>query len=134
MYWLQNLDAKAEFDSVFSMLEIYVNEARLAGVPAGYIHADEDSIRGVDAPMEKLVYSVEDSFGALADENGVCLSALNDPYNQWTEITPSSQSKGQAYRLAAKVWDKVCETKTLSEASDILSQAGCKLHGYCAID
>lgn len=96
-----------------------------------FFHADRPV---VDAPVEKLTHCVEGVFGATADENGVSLSAHNDPWNEWREITSSSQSRTQAYRLAAKVWDRVKECLTLSEAAEVLRAAGCKLHGYCAID
>lgn len=122
------------FDEVREKIRWEVQEARNAGVPATYVEAYDDEIRGVDAPVAALTHVVEGVFGASADEGGVSLSAHNDPYNEWREITPSSQSKGQAYRLAAKVWTKVKECRTLSEASNVLRDAGCRLHGYCAMD
>lgn len=131
-YEIENLNGET-FDEAADKIRGLVAEARAEGIPEGYIAVYDKEIRGVDAPVPVLTHCIEDVFSVKADNSGVCLSALNDPYNEWTEIT-SRQKAGQAYRLAAKVWSEVQACKTLSEASGVLRNAGCKLHGYCAMD
>ncbi len=49
-------------------------------------------------------------------------------------ITRSTQTNNAAYGIAAKVWDKVKQAKTFSEAGTVLSSAGAHLHYYCRMD
>jgi len=92
-----------------------------------------EEIRAIDAPRPKLTAGVTGVWGGEADETGISLSAHNDPYNEWTEIS-LGQSKARAYEIAVKVWPEVMKAKTVHEAGDILRKAGASLHGYCAID
>jgi len=104
------------------------------GVSPNMVACYEEEIRGVDAPVSKLTHRVPGIFSVCADETGIHMRAENDPCNEWTEITAHGQSPSQAYRLAAKVWPQVCECQRLGQAADVLRAAGCKLHGYCAVD
>lgn len=91
-------------------------------------------IKGVDAPRKKLYAGLEGVWSGYVDSNGVHLADLTDKLNEPREITHHSQSYNKAYDLAAKVWDKVQGAKTINEASQILRDAGCKLHFFCAMD
>lgn len=93
----------------------------------------EYEIKGIRAPRPILTHGVEGVFSACANESGVSLSDLNDP-NEWREATDHRQSEARAYELAAKVWDRVKQAKTMREASAILRDAGCRLHGWCGRD
>lgn len=105
-------------------------EVRAAAHPTTRLIDGE--IRGVDAPRPVLTAGVAGKWSAGADETGVSLHDLDD-VNQWTEIT-FKQSPAKAYELARKVWDRVKAAATRYEASNILTAAGCRLHGYCAMD
>lgn len=131
---VERLDPSTPFDDARQSLLAVLAEARNAGVPEDYVNIYDESCRGVDAPREKLTHCVSGVFSCGADETGIRLHSLNDPHNDWTEITPCKQSGPRAYDLAHKVWDQVQQCATLREASDVLRRAGCKLHGYCAID
>lgn len=127
-------DPAVSFGTAAGIVSAMVSTAQADGVPEHYVACYAEEIRGVDAPVEALHHVVDGVYGATADGNGITLAAHNDPYNEWREITPHNQSDKQAYRLASKVWDKVTQCQTLHEAADVLRAAGCKLHGYCAMD
>lgn len=91
----------------------------------------EDTIKGIHAPVP-LLTAGNDAFFAEADENGLHLGDRTDQHNDPREITPHDQSKAEAYRRASKVWWKLKSAKTMHEASEILSAAGCRLHYYIA--
>lgn len=95
---------------------------------------EEYTIRGIDAPVEKLTAGVPERWAASASETGIMLCDLSDRWNEWTEITAHGQTKPAAYRIARKVWPQVQAARTLHEASEILTKGGAKLHGYCAVD
>lgn len=93
---------------------------------------DEETIRGVDAPVVELRAGIQRKWFARADENGVELGDLTDQMNE-----PRSSSRGsanRAYKAAAKVWAKLAGVETYSEARRVLEAAGLDLHSYCAID
>lgn len=90
-------------------------------------------IRGVDAPRATLSAGVEGVWSASATADGITVADLSDRNNDPRWIT-SGQSKGAAYEKAAKVWASLSECKTAGEAAILLGRAGCKLHGYCAVD
>jgi hypothetical protein len=125
--------AECDFDVVAARVGYLVGRAREEGVPEGHLGSRVESIRGIDAPRAVLTAGVEGKWSASIDENGVHLRDLND-VNEWTEITAHGQSRAEAYRLAASVWAKVEAATTRRDASHILSAAGCRLHGYCAMD
>jgi hypothetical protein len=93
----------------------------------------EREIKAIDCPLPKLEIRAEKWWG-FADNDGVHLRDLTDRNNEPCEITRHDQAGTQAYRLAARVWDKVKQAETMFEASDILTKAGCKMHYYCAMD
>lgn len=131
---IEALDLATSFDAARAVITNYVAKAHADRIPATYVNTDDREIRGIDAPVPELVHTVTGIFSAGADETGVSLHALNDPYNEWTLITAHGQKKSHAYRLAAKVWRTVQKCETLRAASDVLREAGCKLHGFCAVD
>lgn len=92
----------------------------------------EDSIKGVDAPVEPLGAGVPGKWSAQATNRGISMRQLDD-VNEWSEIT-HGQTGNAAYRIARKVWDQVMKCATLREAREILESAGARLHGYCALD
>ena len=115
-----NLDA--EFETILS-----------AARELGCNICERDPIRGIDAPKPELTAGVDGVWSASASERGISLADHTDRYNEPREIT-SGQTCSAAYKLAAKVWDKLANCKTMHEASRILSEAGCRLHYYCAMD
>ncbi len=102
---------------------------------------EEREIRGVDAPRPKLTAGgtvvgtdgISRRWSAEADHEGIHLRELDD-VNEWTEITSSKQKNAQAYTLASRVWEQVRAAPDRYSASKILAAAGCKLHGFCAMD
>lgn len=123
-----------EFDEVTGSIRSIVDQARLAdpSIQEWALSYYEESIKALNAPRQKLTAG-NDSWSGHADESGIHLVALNDP-NEWTEITDHRQTNARAYQIASKVWDRVQSAKTISEAANILRNAGAKLHGYCAVD
>ena len=105
--------------------------AACAGCPE--IKHDEREVRGVDAPRPLLTAGLEGVWSGSADEGGIHLRDLVDRNNEPTAIT-HDQTNARAYELARKVWDGVKLARTMGEASDILSAAGCRLHYFCAVD
>lgn len=110
-----------------------VNAAHAAGSPESYLNAFGESIKGIHAPRRPLTAGVEGKWSAIADESGISMRQLDD-VNEWSQITRHGQTGPQAYKLAAKVWDRVKQCSRMGEAAEILRAAGCKLHGYCAMD
>jgi hypothetical protein len=94
---------------------------------------ERDAIRGIDAPKPVLTAGVDGAWSASAGSDGVSLADHTDRFNEPREIT-SGQTANAAYKLAAKVWGKLANCTTMHEASRILSEAGCRLHYYCAMD
>lgn len=69
------------------------------------------------------------------DHDGVWLRDLTDTNNEPTWITPSSKQKGAAaYKKAAKVVASLDEAARAYDVSEVLREAGCKLHHFCAVD
>lgn len=96
----------------------------------------DEEIRGIDAPLppcDTLTAGIEGVWSASAGNHGISIHNIADRWNEWTEIT-HGQTKARAYGIAKKVWHLVLKAETCHEAADILSQAGAKLHGFCAID
>lgn len=124
------VNAESNYDLVADGIRQFV---RAAALPEGMASVHDEEIRGIDAPREPLRAGIEGLWSASADEEGVHLRDLKD-VNEWTEITSSKQTNAKAYELAVKVWDRVKEAKTRYEASTILHDAGCKLHGFCGLD
>lgn len=141
IHWSKQLMAhlgEAELHSGFDLCRQNVRAiiacARCDGAPKEEIQCFDEEVRGIDAPVVPLTAGIAGLWNAKADEDGICLTELNDPYNEWTELTRCSQRKTAAYRIARKVWDKVQAAKTRHEASRILRDAGAKLHSFCAVD
>lgn len=125
--------AAVSFDEV---LETIVGIVCGADADLGdHVRCYDETIRGVDAPRPTLTAGIEGVWGGHVDnERGVSLADYTDRHNDPREITRHGQSANKAYELAAKVWDRVKLAKSMSEAGRILSDAGCALHGYCAMD
>ena len=130
---IKELAPSDTFEHAADLLAKLTADARAAGVSEGWFGVYEDTIKGIKAPREVLTAGVEGQWSASADVSGVSLMKLDD-VNEWREITPSSQTGPRAYALAAKVWPAVRQAQTMRQASDILSAAGVKLHGYCGMD
>lgn len=129
----KSFGAGADFSDVVTKIKQVAERAREAGVGENWLHYDDGSIRGVDAPKPKLTVDAP-FFSACADEAGIVLDDKKDANNQPCMITSSAQTKGAAYAIAAKVWGQVCQATTFSEAGRILSEAGARLHYYCRMD
>ena len=130
---LTGLPEDADFDAAAELLRNAVEAARAEGVNDDFISLHEDEpIRGVDAPVEKLEAS-GDGWRATADENGVTIDDTRDQFNEPCMIT-TRQKNSQAYRIARKVWDRVMKAASFHEVGDILRDAGCRLHYYCRVD
>lgn len=109
-------------------------EAELAKYPgAAHLNVVEETIRGIDAPKEELTAGVDGVWSGRVDGDGVHLCDLEDHHNEPRMIT-FGQTNGSAYAKASKVWAWVKQAKTMYEAGRILTQAGCRLHSYCAMD
>jgi hypothetical protein len=130
--FLERCDRGVSFAEACGTVEGLVALARGAGVPEGLLMTYREEIRAIDAPRPLLTAGVEGKWSAGADEDGIHLADLAD-VNEWREIT-FGQTKARAYDIARKVWDRVCQAKTLHEASRILTDVGAKLHGYCGLD
>lgn len=130
LFYLNGLMGRESFDDVRAAVAGKISEA---GLPehAGRIYDEE--IRGIDAPKRELRAGVEGKWSAGADETGVGVYDVEDQYNLPASIT-HDQTKAAAYAAAAKVWGRVEQAKTYSEACAILRDAGCRLHSYCRID
>ena len=124
--------ATETFDTIRERVRDMVATARSEGVPADYLTSYDEKVRGIDAPRLTLTAGVDGVWSASADDDGVSLADLND-VNEWRECT-HGQAETRAYDLARKVWGQVQAATTRHEASRILREAGCKLHGYCGLD
>ncbi len=131
--YLRSLGAAVEFLEVAFKVAAIVSRAQAEGLSSEWLHADQGSIRGIDAPKPKLTVDAP-FFSACADEDGITIDDKKDANNQPCMITSSAQTKGAAYSIAAKVWGQVCKATTFSEAGRILSEAGARLHYYCRMD
>lgn len=105
-----------------------------AGDTSNAVHLYDEECRGVDAPKATLTAGVGGVWSGHVDDNGVYLADLTDQHNDPRSITRHDQANNTAYAFAAKVWARVQEAKTFGEAERILSDAGCRLHYYCAMD
>lgn len=94
---------------------------------------EREAIRGIDAPKPELIAGIDGVWSASADEGGISMSDLTDQNNCPRQIT-FGQTNAAAYKLASKVWHKLADCKTMHEAGRVLSDAGCRLHYYCAMD
>lgn len=121
------------FEELVNLASKMAQENNVAADPANQISVDFEEIKAIHAPRIPLVAGVEGVWSGSADEGGIGLNDLTDHYNEPRMIT-IRQSNAEAFRLAAKVWDRVKQAKTFHEAGEILREAGCKLHYYCAID
>lgn len=130
---LGGLPESASFDDVAALLHNAVAVARAAGVSADLVAVfDDETVRGVDAPKPKLTAGNEKWSGYI-DEDGVHLEDLSDKNNLPHERT-HGQAPDKAYKLAKKVWHLVERAETMGAAAKILREAGCALHGWCAMD
>lgn len=109
-----------------------VAEARADGVPATYVDCHEEEIKGIHAPKARLSHGTA-AWSISADENGISLSDLTDEYNEPAMIT-IEQSRPRAYEIAKKCWAELVNAKSMSEAADILTGEGARLHYYCRVD
>lgn len=125
--------AAADFDRVMESISAIAAIALSAGVSPHSLDVAEEMIKGIRAPRPVLTAGRSGLWSARADIGGIHLRKLDD-VNEWTEITPSSQSSARAYEIAARVWPSVQAAISMHAASDILSRAGARLHGYCAMD
>lgn len=121
-----------DFDTAVAMVEAVVDQALAEGIGDGLIGGTLDEIRGVDAPVPELTAG-NGKWSASADRDGLHLRDLTDHYNDPAMCT-FKQSKPQAYKLAAKVWDQLAACETMHDASEVLLAAGCKLHYWCMVD
>jgi hypothetical protein len=133
VHWAEHVDTSKSFDELAEELVGIACAAYADGVDPHYLRVHEvEEIRGIDAPKVKLVASGP-GWSAQADENGIVINDDADQHNLPCEIT-HQQTNAAAYAIAAKVWDKVKQAKSFSEAGQILSGAGAKLHYYCRMD
>lgn len=130
---LSSLDPSWSYDDASRIIRQAVSRARVQGIPESDVACYDEEIRGVDAPLPKLVAG-NDRWSAVADESGLMLRDLTDQWNEPAACTPHGQEGSQAYRLAAKVWEQLAGAATMSCAMDILRNAGCKLHYWCMVD
>jgi hypothetical protein len=121
------------FEQAADIVRQTIEEARAEGVPDGYLQAYDEEIRGIDAPRPVLSAGIAGKWSATADEDGLHLADLADAMNEPRMIN-TRQTDAEAYRLAAKVWHLLARARTMHEAADILTAAGCRLHYYCAMD
>lgn len=130
---LEGLDPATDFAAVAELLLNANQHARDCGISEHWFRAcEDDPIRAIDAPKPELTAGNEKWNGRL-DNDGVHLRDLTDRYNEPCECT-HGQTGAQAYKLAAKVWDRVKLAETMHEADEILRAAGCRLHYWCAVD
>jgi len=130
LHYADSIRPSDDFDAVKAHITDMV---KCAGLPDHLLTTAEETCRGVDAPKEVLTAGIKDVWSASIDENGVSVSDLVDQYNLPCAIT-HKQSKAEAYRLARRVWDRVRECRSFSEATDVLCAAGCRLHYFCSMD
>ncbi len=124
---------ESSFEEIQKQVTSVIDRARADGVGENWLSLESRTIRGVDAPKPKLVIDA-DGFSACADDDGITINDKRDLNNEPSMITRHDQAKNAAYAIAAKVWEKVKSAKTFSEAGNILSGAGAKLHYYCRVD
>lgn len=125
-------DPDYTFDIVEAGLCVLIDAARAAGIGREMLEYSEGSIRGIDAPVP-LLTAQGDGWHARADDRGISLSDDSDRHNEPAMIT-TRQTHNQAYRLAAKVWQRVQAAVSFHQAGEILTAAGCRLHYYCRMD
>jgi hypothetical protein len=121
------------FDVVEKLLLSHLFDAKVAGANPTYLNIYKESIKAITAPRPVLTAGVEGKWSASCDVQGIHMRQLDD-VNEWSEITPHDQTGPRAYELASKVWAQVKRAGKMGEAADILRNAGCRLHGYCAMD
>lgn len=120
------------YEEIVAKLEEIVTDAKFIDSPYD-VSGREDTIRGVDAPLPILEFTREGKFSVSIDKDGVHLVDHVDQHNLPRVIT--IRQKGRiAYNKAKAVWDKVIACETFSAAWTALSEAGCSLHHYCAMD
>lgn len=130
---IEALTPKDTYEYAQDVLTTLIEDARAAGVADWAVNVYHETIKAIRAPRPVLTAGVDGKWSASANEDGISMRQLDD-INEWSEITPHDQSKVRAYELAAKVWPRVQAALSLRAAADILRDAGCKLHGYCAMD
>jgi hypothetical protein len=130
---LEGLAPDCDWEKAVEIVRNVVDACRAAGVPEHFVACyDDETCKGIDAPKPKLEAG-NDKWLGWADSDGIHLRDLTDRNNEPCECT-FKQTNAKAYTLAAKVWDKVKEAETMHGASEVLRAAGCKLHGWCAVD
>lgn len=129
----EGFSADAKFEDVAAAVEVIAKKAYADGVMPVWLEMELREIRGVDAPKTKLIFENE-KFSACADDDGITINDKVDANNEPSMITSHVQTKGAAYAVAAKNWDKVISAKTFSEVGKLLSEAGARLHYYCRMD
>lgn len=131
--YLRGLSSDTPFNIAADGVDAYVQDARKHGIEDWAVKSYKSVIRGIDAPRTKLTAGNE-KFNAFADQDGIHIYDLTDNINLPAIITAPRQTNAQAYSIAAKVWEKVKTATNFSEAQNILSAAGAKLHYYCQMD
>lgn len=126
MYFIEKLTGSESIEQVRAEIE-----RQIVGCPRVFVYPEE--MRGIDAPRPTLTAGVEGKWSAYADRDGVTIADLSDRMNDPRCIT-HDQSRARAYDIAARTWSKVTACATFSEAWTLLSDAGCSLHYYCAMD
>lgn len=130
---IEQLKPEVDFDDATAPLRTLMELATAKGAPVGYIHASDETIRGIDAPVPVLTAGGP-GWSAQADNDGVTILDHIDRNNEPAMITGHQQKKSQAYRIAAKVWESVKAATSFHDAGEILRAAGCCLHYYCRMD
>lgn len=128
----EGLQPTDDYDAVAERVKAIVADALAQGVPVNWLTVREEEIRGVDAPRVPLTAGVEGKWSIGADERGISGRQYDD-INEWSLIT-NGQENSRAYDIAKRVWPLVSQTRTLYEAEKVLTNAGARLHGYCAVD
>lgn len=130
---LEGIDAGTDFDAVAELLNNAAQHARDCEVSEHWFRVcEDDPIRAIDAPKPKLEAG-NDKWTGWADNEGIHLRDWTDRFNEPCACT-FKQTASKAYSLASKVWGKVKEAETMHAASEVLREAGCKLHHWCAVD
>lgn len=129
----EELPTTTSFDDAERMIRARLVElSRGVEIPDHAAPARDRDIRGVDAPRPPLVYNCA-KWGIKVDEDGISMHD-DDRNNEGRMISAHGQSHARAYEIARKVWERVIQAPTMSAASDILGDAGAKLHYYCGMD
>ena len=128
MHHCERLDRSADFDTV---REEIVDMIERYGI--SQVRYYDDEIRAIDAPKEKLTAGREGVWSAKADESGIYAADLTDHHND-PRLCTHDQTNARAYAIACKAWPQVERCATFHEVWTVLSNAGARLHYWCAMD